>query len=96
MNIKVYKVIFQDGKIAFERKKYDDREAIGCSNIRELTKIVKEDVNKHHQKDNLSLVSVDFTPFHNFEHPSSLSPRLCEALSTEEKMEFWKYYNSQE
>lgn len=95
LNIRVYKVTFPDGKIAYESKSSDDRGAVGFSNIRSLAENVKFEVQGHFDNnDHLSQVTIDLFPFHEIECPSGLASRLCSRLSEEEKMDFWNYYKS--
>jgi len=92
MNIRVFKVMFPDGKISFEYRCYN--RGCDCGSIQLIAETVKEEVTKILQNISFAKISIDFTPFHDIECPSDLSPRFCMALSEDEKKEFWEYYNS--
>ncbi len=94
MNIRAYKVRLPDGNPVFEIKKNDSGGGCECSNILTLAKTVKEVATRYFEENNFSQVSIDFSPFHDIECASGLSPKLCIALSEKEKQKFWKYYNS--
>lgn len=100
-NIRAYKIIFPNGGIAFERKDKDGRGSVRHDSIKSLAEGVEDEVNEHLAaiaddgcvNENCKQVSIDLFPFHEIECSSGLLPRLCLALSPEEKQEFWLYYN---
>jgi len=94
MNIRVYKVIFQDkGKESFEMKKKDERGSIGYANIEAVAEDVKYTADKHLKENFKSKVSIDFFPFHEIECYSGLVVRHCIPLSEEEKKGFLIHFN---
>jgi hypothetical protein len=92
MNIRVYKVIYPGGLTVFES--LDDNGRDGYGNIHEIALLVRSGVVRHFKAAGpVEQVTIDFSPFHDIEHCSGPTPRLCVALSEKEKQEFWKYYN---
>lgn len=92
INIIVFKVISQTGRITFESRLRGDVGGVSSINLRVLARNVRNEATSHLQKDDTLQVLIDFAPLHSIEHSSGSNPRLYTKLSTEEVAEFWKYY----
>lgn len=96
INVRAFKVVFPDGKIAFESKSSDDRGSCGCNSIRSLAKNVKDDVENFFRDNqgNMVKASIDLKPYHDIECPIGLDHRFCLPLTDDETKEFWNQFNA--
>lgn len=102
-NIRVYKVIFPNGRIEFESKEKDDRGSCAYGSLESAVASIKYRVKYILSPSPMPFtpptpteVTIDFMPFHDVECPSGLSPRRCLPLSNEEQERFWELFNVNE
>ena len=94
VNIRVYMVRFEDGRVAFEAKREDARAADVAATLETLAKLIKGELNRTLGARPKREVSIDFIPFHDIECPSGLLPSRCYPLTEQEKETFWTAFRS--
>jgi hypothetical protein len=96
INIRAFKVVYPDGKTAFESKNSNDWAPWGCGSVRSLAKNVKSEMENFLRDNQGDIVqaSIDLKPYHDIECYTDVAPRLCLPLTYSEAKEFWKQFNS--
>lgn len=95
VNLRVYKVIFPDGKQQLAIKDHDDRGGGGTDTYDDAALIVRDIFEKESQKHPGGfLFSINFTPFHDIEWPSGMIPKRCLPLTPDEQKYFWEHFVS--
>lgn len=92
VNIRAFKVVFQDGSTSFESQNNYYQGSNSCASVQSLADDVKNEVASF-LRDNRK-VSIDLRPYHGLECVDGLSPRRCLSLDDGEASEFWGQFNA--
>ncbi|MFA6537502.1 MAG: hypothetical protein WCT18_03855 [Patescibacteria group bacterium] len=96
INVRAFKVVFPNGKIAFVTKCDDSRGSWGCDSVRSLAMNAKSDVERFFRENQGDMVqaSIDLKPYHDIECPTGVAPQRCLPLTDDEASEFWDQFNA--